>query len=798
MALVCLAVVCPAVLGAAPAWAQKVGTAAAVNPASSGAPPGGSVRTLTLGAEVVHNERIHTDAKGSVQLLFVDRTSMNIGPSSDVTIDEYVYDPNAKTGKLVVTVGKGLMRFVGGQVSHTGEATVKTPSASIGIRGGTGFIEVNGDHTRTVNLFGRQTVTYNGGQTTIYRPNFMFDVFGNLVPVPPILAPYQVIAAFNALLQAHFGQNGGSGGHVTPQLVQALADAYNVTQPIGTSSNPVQTPNTYLHILSMEPSWPTYFQTSTVWQTTLLAGQQGQQSAAAGATVGQLLQGSILPGPTGPTSPSGPPSLPTGPFLMSMTNCCSQESGAPYLPATIAFTGGNSLNSPLVGYGNDKTAVQNGANAGQTLQFGINLTGDRASQQSWFLVAAGNVTQTSGSPPQINGLFFGTSRQNSTLPMSYALGGFGSSNVAVTNSGVPGSMTVTQNPAAVSVINLNSASTYTFEQTATATQSPGAGFPGPSGTNRPAVTLSGYAGGLVQTVDSHGVLSAPYIITGSTNTPGDVSVTLNPQTSQTQATFKIASVNPAGTSPLTTATYNFDPATSTSAYVDYNYFGSVSISGSGTGTPSAARVNGQPALSSTHAFVNIPASVAQAVLTGPGGIPSGQVCQCDYTRWGMWSSDSFRTSGTGLAQDVGHANFWVAGQLPSISEVPASGIATYAGHVIAQVWNGTNQYISGGSFTNTVNFGTRSGWVTAGLDGGVYKGTVNLNVTDPRKFSGNLPITISSSDSAGLPYTSNMSLNGSFFRGVSSPVGEMGGNVTVTAPGFPNYYASGIFAARMQ
>src|SRR6195952_1462308 len=105
-------------LGIAPAAAQQVGTAAAVNPASIAKAPGSGLRTLTIGASVVHNERIQTTGSGSVQLLFLDKTSMSIGPNSDVTIDEYVFDPNANTGKMAVTVGKGLMRFVGGQVGH--------------------------------------------------------------------------------------------------------------------------------------------------------------------------------------------------------------------------------------------------------------------------------------------------------------------------------------------------------------------------------------------------------------------------------------------------------------------------------------------------------------------------------------------------------------------------------------------------------------------------------------------------------------------------------------------------------
>jgi FecR protein len=122
------------VLGTGPAICQSVGKAAAVNPAASSS----SGRILTLGSEIIHKERVRTDTGGSVQLLFIDRTTMNIGPNSDVLIDEYVFDPQTNTGKMSVSLGKGLMRFVGGQISHQGNAQVKTPTATIGIRGAVG------------------------------------------------------------------------------------------------------------------------------------------------------------------------------------------------------------------------------------------------------------------------------------------------------------------------------------------------------------------------------------------------------------------------------------------------------------------------------------------------------------------------------------------------------------------------------------------------------------------------------------------------------------------------------------
>src|SRR6185436_19198410 len=94
-----LALVAAAFLTARQVDAQQVGTAAAVNPAAQVRGTGGS-RTIIIGQSIEHRERIQTTSAGSVQLLFLDKTSMTIGPNSDLAIDEYVYDPASNTGKL--------------------------------------------------------------------------------------------------------------------------------------------------------------------------------------------------------------------------------------------------------------------------------------------------------------------------------------------------------------------------------------------------------------------------------------------------------------------------------------------------------------------------------------------------------------------------------------------------------------------------------------------------------------------------------------------------------------------------
>lgn len=181
------------------ASAQEVGKASAVNPAATA-----NTRIITIGTSIAHKERIRTAANGSVQLLFVDKTSMTIGPNSDLTIDEYVYNPTAGTGKLAATLGKGALRFVGGQISHAGEAEVKTASAVIGIRGGVALIGPGHVYAG----YGSSTVTSGGSTVTLGAGEFTQIGAGGppTLPGPP---PAGFVLAQIRVFQSAAGQSGG-------------------------------------------------------------------------------------------------------------------------------------------------------------------------------------------------------------------------------------------------------------------------------------------------------------------------------------------------------------------------------------------------------------------------------------------------------------------------------------------------------------------------------------------------------------------------------------------------------------
>ena len=166
-------------------------------------------------------------------------------------------------------------------------------------------------------------------------------------------------------------------------------------------------------------------------------------------------------------------------------------------------------------------------------------------------------------------------------------------------------------------------------------------------------------------------------------------------------------------------------------------------------------------------------------------------CACEYTQWGFWSVDSFRTdNGHNIGySDRGNLLTWVAGIPANAADIPTTGSATYSGHAIANISNNASQYVAAGTFSNNVNFATRTGQVqVGGLDAATYSGTVNLQ-SGSAAFGGSL---------SSAPTSRNMSLAGQFFQGGptnTTPLyGEMGGTISISGPN--NYIGSGIFAGR--
>lgn len=105
----------------------------------------------TKGTSVEMNDAIKT-AAGKVGIRFEDNTTVQVNENSKLVIDDFVYDPKAKGGKLAVNVASGTVRYASGQIAKNNpqSVAVNTPSATIGVRGT--------DFTATVDELGASTI----------------------------------------------------------------------------------------------------------------------------------------------------------------------------------------------------------------------------------------------------------------------------------------------------------------------------------------------------------------------------------------------------------------------------------------------------------------------------------------------------------------------------------------------------------------------------------------------------------------------------------------------------------------
>jgi hypothetical protein len=194
---------------------EHIGISSAVNPEVTGAPPGAVARQVVIGQDVVFNERFTTGPLGQTQLLFLDESAMTIGPNSDLTIDQFVYDPKSGTGHLAMSTSRGLLRFVGGKLSKQEEGvSLRTSTATLAVRGGAFLLDLTTEgRMGAIFIYGRTlTVTGADGVTqTLHRPGFAISIGGpGGAPSAPFPVPPGRIAQLVSHLDGRVGATGGA------------------------------------------------------------------------------------------------------------------------------------------------------------------------------------------------------------------------------------------------------------------------------------------------------------------------------------------------------------------------------------------------------------------------------------------------------------------------------------------------------------------------------------------------------------------------------------------------------------
>lgn len=106
-----------------------------------------------LGGDMVAlDEVVATGMNSAMTMRFIDNTTMTLGPSAEITVDQMVYNPdNGEKDGVTLTLGKGTFYFVSGLVAKD-KVTIITPTATIGIRGTELVINVERDGSTSVGV----------------------------------------------------------------------------------------------------------------------------------------------------------------------------------------------------------------------------------------------------------------------------------------------------------------------------------------------------------------------------------------------------------------------------------------------------------------------------------------------------------------------------------------------------------------------------------------------------------------------------------------------------------------------
>jgi hypothetical protein len=237
---------------------SRVGVTQSIQNNPVGKPPSGVDRVLRVGTDVQANEIISTAADDRAHLVFLDGTTLTIGPSSSMTIDKFVYDPTTQKGELAVNATKGIFRVIGGRISKTAEITVTTPSSTIGIRGGIMIVGVEATQTTSIFVYGNSmTVTANGATQTVTQPGLQVTTIAGSPPGAPTIV---VQGSLSAALGNLAGNNAAAAALLSAintlvannfDNAAVLASLTSLIQGIITQNAPstIGTTNTSLSIL---------------------------------------------------------------------------------------------------------------------------------------------------------------------------------------------------------------------------------------------------------------------------------------------------------------------------------------------------------------------------------------------------------------------------------------------------------------------------------------------------------------------------------------------------------------------
>ena len=97
---------------------------------------------LKVSDGIYKKDVLQTGANSSLGVTFDDETTLSLTANARIVVNEFVYEEGGSGNKAVYNIARGTVAFVASLVAKTGNMTISTPTANLGIRGTTGVVDV--------------------------------------------------------------------------------------------------------------------------------------------------------------------------------------------------------------------------------------------------------------------------------------------------------------------------------------------------------------------------------------------------------------------------------------------------------------------------------------------------------------------------------------------------------------------------------------------------------------------------------------------------------------------------------
>ncbi len=100
----------------------------------------------TQGMHLEVGDVLRTGSDARLAFMMRDGTRISLGPATELSVDQFAYDPSHNKLALLLNLGRGVLAYLSGKIAaFSPEAVrVQTPAATIGVRGTKFVVAVGG------------------------------------------------------------------------------------------------------------------------------------------------------------------------------------------------------------------------------------------------------------------------------------------------------------------------------------------------------------------------------------------------------------------------------------------------------------------------------------------------------------------------------------------------------------------------------------------------------------------------------------------------------------------------------